>query len=120
MRVIIAGSRQITSYDLVRRVMNMSLFHITTIVSGGSRGVDKIGEKIGYDLEIHVKIYLADWDKYGKKAGYLRNVEMAHNADALIAVWDGKSPGTKMMIDTSRRLGLLVYIHTIGIENAPR
>ena len=48
----------------------------------------------------------ADWDKYGKAAGYKRNGEMARNADALIAFWDGKSRGTKHMIDLAKKYDL--------------
>jgi hypothetical protein len=53
----------------------------------------------------------ADWDRYGKAAGYIRNETMAANAEALIALWDGRSPGTKHMIDIARKKGLKVYVH---------
>ncbi len=58
-------------------------------------------------------MYPAAWDTYGLKAGYIRNEEMADNADALIAIWDGKSRGTKHMIDIATRKGLRVYIHEV-------
>ena len=58
--------------------------------------------------------YPADWDKYGKSAGYRRNEQMADNADSLIALWDGRSRGTKHMIDIAHRKGLKVYVHLIA------
>ena len=57
-----------------------------------------------------IKQFPADWNKYGKSAGYKRNEEMAKYADALIAFWDGKSKGTKHMIDLAKRYGLKVKV----------
>lgn len=55
-------------------------------------------------------IFKADWDKHGKAAGFKRNTEMAKYADALIAFWDGKSKGTKHMIDTAKSHNLKVRV----------
>ena len=52
-----------------------------------------------------------DWAKFGKAAGPIRNKTMAENGDALIAVWDGTSRGTKSMIDLAQKLGLKVFIY---------
>lgn len=59
---------------------------------------------------IPVKRFPADWNQYGRRAGPLRNREMARYADALIAIWDGKSRGTRSMIDEALREGLEVYV----------
>lgn len=111
MRVIIAGSRTITSYKTVCEAIEASGFDITCVVSGTARGVDKLGEEWALRHAKSVKKFPAWWERYGKRAGYLRNEEMARNADALIAVWDGKSAGTKHMIDIANNAGLKVYVH---------
>jgi hypothetical protein len=80
------------------------------IVSGGARGVDTFGEIYARDNCIKVKVFPADWNTHGKKAGYLRNVQMAEYADALLAIWDGESKGTKHMIDTMKRMNKQVYV----------
>ena len=63
-----------------------------------------------YENGWEVLSFPADWDKYGKAAGYKRNDEMARNADALIAFWDGKSRGTRHMIDLAKKYGLQTRI----------
>ena len=54
--------------------------------------------------------YKPDWDKYGKSAGYIRNTIMADNAEALLALWDGLSKGTKNMIEVAENKGLEVFL----------
>lgn len=110
MKTIIAGSRKITDYDRVLGIVADSGFLITTVVCGCAIGVDTVGEDIAIDFGIPVEYYHADWYTYGKAAGHLRNEEMARNAEALIAIWDGRSPGTKHMISTAKQLGLKVYV----------
>ena len=85
-------------------------WQITEIVSGGAKGVDKLGEDWAEANYMSLKIFPANWYKYGKSAGYKRNEEMAEYADALIAIWDGKSKGTKHMIDIAKKQGLIVAI----------
>jgi len=114
MKVIIAGSRSITDVNIVRRAVKLSGFEITEVVSGTARGVDRLGEQIAHELNIPVKRFPANWEKYGRRAGFLRNQEMAHYADALIAVWDGVSRGTKHMIEYARSCGLQVYVHRVN------
>ena len=76
------------------------------IISGAARGADTLGEKYakerGYEIESHP----ANWDLYGKSAGYKRNVEMVENADAAIFFWDGESRGTKHSINLSKEKGI--------------
>lgn len=110
MKAIVAGSRNVTSYDLVCRAIVESEFEITEIVSGGARGVDALGEKYAIEHGINCRVFKAQWDTYGKRAGPMRNYEMAKYADALIAVWDGLSRGTSNMIGLARREGLKVHV----------
>lgn len=116
MKVIIAGSRSIDDYGLVAECVRASGFQITQLVSGACpRGVDMLGEHWARLREIDIKRFPAPWrDKWGtfdSKAGFARNHEMSLYADALIAVWDGKSHGTENMIDCMLRRSLPVYVH---------
>ncbi len=112
MRTIIAGSRGIDSYPLVALAVVESGFRPTVVLSGTARGVDRLGEKWAELFCIPVERYRADWSA-GRGAGHARNLVMAQRAHALVALWDGKSPGTANMIATARRLGLCVYVKTL-------
>lgn len=113
MRTIIAGSRNITSIKIVEKAIKASKIDITCVICGGAAGVDSIGKYIATINNIPVEMYLAQWDQYGKKAGFIRNEQMAENADALIAIWNGVSSGTKHMIETAKRHGLKVSIYVV-------
>jgi len=110
MNVIIAGGRDVTDFDLVERAVNNSGFEIEQVVSGGAKGVDTLAVLYAQKYNKHLALFMADWDRHGRKAGPIRNGQMAEYADALIAVWDGKSKGTKNMIDQATAKGLKVYI----------
>ena len=117
-KTIIAGGRDFMDYNLLKEKVNKILqekkvTHKIVIISGCARGADTLGLRYASENAFDVEEYPADWDKYGKKAGYMRNVEMAKNADALIAFWDGKSKGTKHMIDiaTERNLPIRIIIY---------
>lgn len=116
MRCIIAGSRGILEYSVVRRALKESGFweRITVVLSGGASGVDRLGEFWADENARELRQFPADWKRHGRKAGVMRNREMAENADALIAVWDGKSPGTKNMIYEAQKRGLEVYVHHVA------
>jgi hypothetical protein len=114
MRFIIAGSRNIKDYNLVSQILRDHEEDITEIVSGMAKGVDELGLLFGKANHIPVSQYPADWNLYGKKAGILRNIEMAKNADALIAIWDGVSRGTRHMIEEATNRGLKVYVYEVA------
>lgn len=113
MKVIIAGSRDIIDYDVLADAINESGFNIDEVVCGCASGVDELGLIWGTNNDIPVKRMPANWNKYGKAAGPRRNVEMARYADALIALWDGKSRGTSHMIKVARMQGLKVFIKIV-------
>lgn len=110
MKTIIAGGRDINDYQLVLDAIKESQFAISTVVCGGAKGVDSLGERYATEMNLHLNMFIPDWDTHGRAAGPIRNRKMAENAEALIAIWDGKSRGTKNMIETARKLGLLVYV----------
>ena len=112
-RVIVAGSRDFDNYEFLAQKMDKLLQNITdeiAVVCGEARGADTLGKKYALERGYHVYSYPAEWDTYGKRAGYMRNVTMAENADALVAFWDGESRGTKHMIDIAKQYGLSVRI----------
>lgn len=84
---------------------------VTSVVSGGAAGIDTLGEIWARSQHLAVHRYPADWARYGKAAGPIRNRQMALNAEALLAIWDGKSPGTAHMIGVARQLGLRVFVY---------
>lgn len=113
MKVIIAGGREVTDYNLVIQAISECSFEITEIVSGGARGVDTMAIRYAEENGFKVKIFMAEWHNHGKAAGPIRNALMAKYADALVALWDGKSKGTKNMIEQAVKHGLRVYVKRI-------
>lgn len=112
-RIIIAGSRGFSDYEFLHCIMDISSFRfdgIDEVVSGGARGADLLGERWANEHDIPIRRFHAQWDKYGKRAGYLRNKEMAEYATHLVAFWDGKSKGTRHMISLANEAGLVVTV----------
>lgn len=120
MRVIVAGSRTIQNYNLVESTLlkffkSKKLHHQDIeIISGTARGADQLGEQFATKKNCKLTKFPADWDKYGKSAGYRRNAEMAKYAKesngVLFAFWDGQSKGTNHMINLARENGLEVHV----------
>lgn len=118
MRFIIAGSRHIDDYESISYYCNKYIIlDVTEVVSGTARGVDALGERWAQENNIPVKRFPAKWDEYGKQAGMIRNAQMAGYADGLIAFWDGKSRGTRHMIDVAVEKGLKVLVVPLGSES---
>lgn len=113
MKTIIAGSRDINIYGTLLDAIEASEFEITEVLSGRANGVDKLGELWATLARVPISYYPADWDTYGKSAGYRRNAEMVKDAEALIAVWDGESRGTKHTIELAKKKGIPVYIERV-------
>lgn len=114
MKTIIAGSRSITDYAVLLHALTECDWTVTEVISGGARGADQLGEQFARDFGVPLTVCPANWDRYGKRAGYVRNAEMASQAEALIALWDGKSKGTLDMIRKAVDQGLSVYIKQVG------
>lgn len=120
-RIIVAGSRSINDYNLVKEVCLDAFetwriiivgddYQLTPIelVSGNARGVDSLGERFAYEHGISVKLFPANW-AIGKHAGILRNIEMAEYATHLILIWDGESRGSANMLNEARKRKLTIY-----------
>ena len=114
--VIICGSREWTDYDTLKEKCDIFLKNKlsdpdikVTIISGGARGADTLGEKYAAERGLAVKVFPAKWEKYGKRAGYLRNLDMAELGNAVIAFYcaEAENKGTKMMV----RIGKIGRAH---------
>lgn len=110
MKTIIAGSRHITSMDALRAAIKEAGFEISEVVTGCAHGVDTLGQVWAYDHGIPVKEFRPDWTTHGKAAGIIRNHAMGDYAEALVAVWDGVSKGSRDMIDYAKKKGLRVHV----------
>jgi hypothetical protein len=128
MRIIIAGSRDFCDYKLLEahctkiidefywqgRITSYMDLSSLEIISGTARGADQLGEKFARDRNFDICRMPANWDIDGKSAGYKRNEKMAQYASkddgVLIAFWDGKSKGTKHMIDIAKKYKLQVFV----------
>jgi hypothetical protein len=134
MKVIVAGSRHIQDYQLVSQVISNTInkydIKVTEIVSGCANGPDTLGEQWAIENGIKVEAFPAEWDditvpnalirtnkwdkEYNARAGFQRNERMAEYGDVLIAIWDGKSNGTKDMIERAKEHGLFVLEYKTG------
>ena len=103
MKIIIAGGRDFKNQEVLNHLLDLYINpEVDEIVSGDARGVDTMAAEWGAAHNAIVKHFPASWNLYGSNAGYIRNAEMGEYADKLIAIWDGKSPGTKHMIQTMK------------------
>lgn len=111
-KVIVAGGRDFNDYDLLEYKLDRILSNKNNIeiVSGKARGADENGEKYAIKKGYTLTQFKAEWEKYGKRAGYIRNEEMAKYANACVCFWDGKSKGTKHMIDLANKYNLPLRI----------
>lgn len=112
MRCIIAGTRKVTNYGLLLRALDECGWRdeITSVVSGCAKGGDLLGETWATSQGLPILRHPANWRRDGRAAGPLRNTEMVKNADALIALWDGASNGTRDVIMKARAAGLRVFV----------
>jgi ABC-type hemin transport system ATPase subunit len=126
MKLIIAGSRTLnpSCAFLEATIVNFNI-SVTEVVSGGALGVDSCAKELcnqrfaasylALKLKDRCLVFLADWDRYGKAAGAIRNKQMAEYADALLLIWDGKSRGSANMKETMLKLNKPVYEVIISV-----
>jgi hypothetical protein len=127
MRVIIAGGRELDGpviESIVRSVLTSLIYEVACktplqplavrIMGGAARGVDKVGKVVAEKLGLDYEERPADWAKHGKAAGPIRNQDMSEWCALdpechLILVWDGKSRGSKNMLQTAQAYGIVVH-----------
>ncbi len=121
MKVIIAGGRDVPHSMAVRLIVAALkesgwLNKIETIIEGGARGVDLAAKTFAKHMRWPVMTFEANWEEYGKSAGPIRNKQMAKECDALIAIWDGKSLGTRNIIESVNSLGKPAFVYNYGFN----
>ena len=111
-KIAVVGGRNFSDVNLANRILTYAKEHYENImvISGGAKGADAIGEQWAKDHNIPVKIFPAEWGKYGKSAGFKRNQLIVDECDLVIAFWDGKSKGTADTINKAKALGKAVYV----------
>lgn len=119
LRIVIAGGRGFNDYTFLEDKVNEIIKDIKkediVIVSGAAKGADTLGEVFAHSHGIELKRFPAEWDRLGKSAGLIRNITMAkyasiNNNGMLIAFWNGKSRGTKHMIETAKKYNMTVHV----------
>lgn len=111
MKIAIVGSRDWNDENKIAEYIH-DLPSETVIVSGGARGVDSMAAKWAKFFCMTVEIYTANWGKYGKSAGMIRNSEIVEACDRVVAFWDGKSKGTLDTINKAKKAGKVVEVIT--------
>lgn len=109
MKIAVIGSRTFVDYDLLKRALKPH--SIDLIVSGGAKGADSLAERYAKDHNIETLIFKPDWEVYGKRAGYMRNIDIVDSCDLVIAFWDKQSKGTKHSIDYAKKINREVIIY---------
>jgi len=112
--IAIVGSRNFYDYDALVKFIkeNIDTDTIKFVISGGARGADSLAERFAYNFNIEKKIFKPDWQKYGKRAGFLRNKTIIENADVVFAFWDGESRGTLSSINLAKEQDKKLYVYT--------
>lgn len=115
-RCIVAGGRDFKNYQIMMSKLNF-LFQCKhpdiEIVCGMASGADTLGMRYAKLKGYKVAEFPADWESHGKSAGPIRNLQMAKYATHCVVFWDGKSKGSKNMIETAKNQGLtLVVVRT--------
>ncbi len=127
MKVVISGSRTINDIKLIEMSVAESGFDVSEVISGGAKGIDTLAVEWAVENDIPINVFEAAWNnldhpdaliktsrwgqKYDARAGLRRNELMAVYADALIAIWDGKSKGTKHMLKMARKRELPTFVY---------
>lgn len=114
---IVAGSRDITNYACVENAIDSAPWGVFELYSGCARGVDTLAEEWATKTLTPVIRFPADWKTYGKSAGPIRNRAMAAEAEALILIWFGDSPGSANMLAEALARGL--RIHDVRLPRVP-
>lgn len=117
MRVFVGGSRNFTDSEEAYKMFlsflkdKNALNDSVTVISGGAMGADTIGEELANRCNLKFELYLPDWESHGNMAGFARNKTMAETVDEAIIFWNGKSSGTKHMVNELRMNGIVPNIH---------
>ena len=121
MRIVIAGCREYTDFEEASVFILSCLVRLgietAVVLSGKCRGADKLGERFATERGWRILEFPADWAKYGRAAGPVRNRKMVDASDAVICFWDGKSRGTASLIQYAKKLKRPLFIKYITIKS---
>lgn len=123
MKLIIAGSRTITDYDALKSAMeymqsvHLNSLKITEIIHGGAKGVDEMAGHYAKENGLKCTVFPAEWKRYGKAAGMIRNREMLEYGDALLALWDGQSRGTLDIILKAENRSFMAWVFEVDSDS---
>ena len=109
MKVGVIGSRGLTINDLGKYLPKDT----TEIVSGGAKGIDTCARDYALSHDLKLTEFLPEYSKYGRGAPLKRNLQIIKYSEVVIAFWDGKSRGTKYVIDNCKKLGVQVDVHIL-------
>ncbi len=117
-KIIIAGCRDYTNYEEAKEYIKRCIdplreAYTLIFLSGGCRGADQIGERFAKENNFELQQYHADWKRFGKGAGPIRNLQMVENCDMVICFWDGKSRGTSSLIFLAKEHNKSLFIKEI-------
>jgi hypothetical protein len=115
LKLIIAGSRDYTDYEYVKGKLDFLLSQTkdVEIICGGARGADLMGKRYGEEKGYPVRMFEARWDELGKKAGFIRNKEMAKVGTHLVAFSKNNSKGTAHMINLAKEYNLVIRVYKV-------
>ncbi|WP_276819469.1 DUF2493 domain-containing protein [Mailhella massiliensis] len=116
MKLAVVGSRDFQDYAWLEHCL-LRVFRVEeleAVISGGARGADGLAARFAAAHQLPLVVIPADWKRYGRKAGPIRNTEIVARADAVAAFWDGRSPGTRDTITKARNAGLRVEVFFCG------
>ena len=122
-KLLVSGSRTISDKHKVFQALDemMSVMlkgEDVTIIEGGAKGVDTLARLYAIERKIPYEEHPADWNKNGRAAGYIRNVEMVKEADVALIIWDGKSKGTAHAMKICEKKGVKYLLKLMGGSNA--
>ena len=112
MRIAVIGSRNLSVENLGDYLPE----NTTEIVSGGARGVDASAREYAIANGLKLTEFLPEYERFGRAAPLKRNITIIENADIVLAFWDGKSKGTKFVIDSCEKLGVEVRVIMLDRE----
>lgn len=119
MKLAVVGTRTFERAELVSAYLDRCRREQPdlVIVSGGARGADRLAAEYARRHHLDLVLFHADWQAHGRRAGALRNKQIVDAAEALVAFWDERSPGTKISLEMAVRKGIpATIVNAEGVE----
>ena len=116
MKIAIVGSRAFEDYNAMcsfieEKLATMGSPSIEAVVPGGARGADLLAESYAQEMGLQTILFPAEWEKYGRRTGFIRNVDIIRECDVCFAFWDGESHGTQHDIELCEQMNKQCFIY---------